>query len=359
MADEISPVLTLIFQRTLDLGELPEDWKSANVSPIFKKGNRFKASNYRPVLTSLCCKRQKHIITSNVMSHLDHHKILTDCQHGFRARQSCENHLLMMVHELAETVDKGWQMGIVILDFPKAFDHVPHRRLLGKLHHYGIRGQTHGWIKSFLAGRTQQIIVDRATSEKAPVESDVPQGTVLGLLLFLLFTNDLPDWVTSRARLFADDCIIYRKIQTQDDCKQLQRDLYSLAQWESTWSMSFHADKCNVLRVIKKRAPINSIYKLKGQELEELSTSKYLGVDLSSNLEWKEHIDRTVKKANSELGFLGRNLRINNVDTKSSAYITLVRPHLEYFASIWSPHTDKSNHKLEMIQRRASRYCTN
>ena len=238
MADEISPVLTLIFQSTLDLGEVPEDWKSANVSPIFKKGDRFKASNYRPVsLTSLCCKLQEHIITSNVMSHLDHHKILTDCQHGFRARRSCETQLLTLVHELAETVDKGGQMDLVILDFSKAFDRVPHRRLLGKLNHYGIRGQTHEWIKSFLSGRTQQVIVDGATSEKAPVVSDVPQGTVLGPLLFLLFINDLPDWVTSRTRLFADDCIVYRKIQTPQDCNQLQRDLDSLAQWESTWGM--------------------------------------------------------------------------------------------------------------------------
>ena len=124
--------------------------------------------------------------------------------------------------------------------------------------------------------------------------------------------------------------------------------------------MSFHPDKCNVLRVTKKWTPLNSTYKLKGQaELAELSMSKYLGVDLSSNLEWKEHIDRTVKKANSVLGFQRRNLRINNRETKSSAYVTLVRPHLEYCASIWSPHTDQSKQKLEMVQRRSARYCTN
>ena len=360
MAEEISPILTTLFQRTIDLGELPEDWKSANVSPIFKKGDRFKASNYRPVsLTSLCCKLQEHIITSNVLSHLERHKILTDCQHGFRARRSCETQLLTLVHELAESVDTGGQMDLVILDFSKAFDRVPHRRLLEKINHYGIRGQTHGWIKSFLSGRTQQVIVDGATSEKAPVISGVPQGTVLGPLLFLLFINDLPDCVTSRTRLFADDCIVYRNIQTPEDCGKLQRDLVSLAQWESKWGMSFHPDKCNVLRVTKKRTPFNSTYKLKGQELTELSTSKYLGVDLSSNLDWKEHIDRTVKKANSVLGFLRRNLRINNRETKSSAYITLVRPHLEYCASIWSPHTDQSKQKLEMVQRRSARYCTN
>ena len=133
---------------------------------------------------------------------------------------------------------------------------------------------------SFLAGRTQQVIVNGETSDKATIVSGIPQGTVLGPLLFLLLINALTDWVTSKIRLFADDCIVYRKIQTPEECNQLQRDIDSLAQWESSGGMSFHQDKCIVLRVTKKRTLINSIYKLKGQELEVLSTSKYLGVNL-------------------------------------------------------------------------------
>ena len=153
------------------------NFRAAGCSPLLflfmgNTRDRFKASNYRPVsLTSLCCKLQEHIITSNVLSHLERHKILTDCQHGFRARRTCETQLLTLVHELAETLDTGGQTDLVILDFSKAFDRVPHRRLLEKLNHYGIRGQTHGWIKSFLSGRTQQVIVDGATSEKAPVRA--------------------------------------------------------------------------------------------------------------------------------------------------------------------------------------------
>ena len=144
VAEEISPLLTAIFQKSLDSGTVPDDWRSANVSAIFKKGDRFKASNYRPVsLTSLCCKIQEHIITSNILRHLEEHSILTDCQHGFRARRSCETQLVTLVHELAEAIDRGRQTDMIILDFSKAFDRVPHLRLLAKIHHYGIRGSTY------------------------------------------------------------------------------------------------------------------------------------------------------------------------------------------------------------------------
>ena len=125
-ADAIAPLLSLFFQKTLREGTVPEDWRHANISAIFKKGERFKASNYRPVsLTSLCCKLQEHILASNIMRHLDQHSILTDCQHGFRARRGCETQLLTLAHELAQSLDKRKQVDMVILDFSKGFDRVP------------------------------------------------------------------------------------------------------------------------------------------------------------------------------------------------------------------------------------------
>ena len=142
------------------------------------------------------------MITSNVLKHLESHDILTDCQHGFRARRSCETQLLTLAQELLTGLDKKQQHDLVILDFSKAFDRVPHHRLIRKLDNYGIRGSTYNWIEAFLTDRTQQVLVEGATSDSIPVISRVPQGTVLGPLLFLFFINELPDCFKSRKRLF-------------------------------------------------------------------------------------------------------------------------------------------------------------
>ena len=360
LADVIAPPLTLIFQKSLDEGNIPNDWRTANVTAIFKKGERYKASNYRPVsLTSLCCKVQEHIIVSSILKHLDAHQILTDCQHGFRARRSCETQLLTLAHELLSSLDVGYQHDLIILDFSKAFDRVPHERLLKKLDHYGIRDSTQGWIKAFLSNRTQQVIVEGATSDTVPVISGVPQGTVLGPLLFLIFINDLPNCVQSRIRLFADDCILYRNIRSNEDTIVLQDDLNKLADWEQKWGMDFHPDKCSTLHVTRSKTPILQDYILKGHKLTSEASSKYLGVELHSDMSWRSHIDKTVKKANSTLGFLRRNLKVSNQDTKTAAYKTLVRPTIEYCSSVWSPHTKDAINKIEMVQRRAARYVTN
>ena len=143
------------------------------------------------------------------------------------------------------------------------------------------------------------------------------------------------------------------------DCQQLQHDLHCLAQRETTWGMAFHADNCNVLRVTRRKRPVSYSYSLKGHQLEEVTTAKYLGVDMSNNLLWKVHIDCIVKKANCMLGFLQTNLQISNTDTKAAAYSALLQSTLEYCASVWRPHTEQSKHKLEMVQRLAASLCTN
>ena len=254
----------------------------------------YKPANYQPVFfTSLCCNIPEHIVISNILNHLDEHHILTDCQQRFRARRSCETQLL--VQELIAGLDKRHQHDMISLDFSKAFDRVPHERLMVKLGHYGIRGATQRWIQAFLTDRIQQVLVEGATSDSIPVVSGMPQGIVLGPLLFLLFINDLPDCVQSKTRLFADNCILYRKIQSQQDCDLLQDDLNQLAVWEKKWGMAFHPDKCSTIITSRSRKPFTRNYSLKGHEYYGDST-RYLGVELQSNMAWNKHMDQTIKK---------------------------------------------------------------
>ena len=222
VAKELAPALTLLFQASLDHGQIPSDWKEGLFTPIFKKGERSKASIYRPIsLTSICCKVLEYIVHRNVMKHLDKFAILSDTQHGFRKRRSCESQLVTTIQHLAKGLDDKQQLDAVLLDFSKAFDKASHKRLILNLHHYGIRGQVLQWIKAFLSDRTQRVVIDGQMSTPAKVTSGVPQGTVLGPLLFLVFINDLPAAVSSTTRMFADDCLMYRSISSIDDTKQL------------------------------------------------------------------------------------------------------------------------------------------
>ena len=164
-AIEIAPILAVSFNKSLSQGIVPEDWRHANVTAIFKKGARQDPANYRPVLlTSMCCKLLEHCIVSHTLKHLETHNILTDCQHGFRARRSCETQITTLLQELSSSLDKGTQTDMIILDFSKAFDRVPHCHLLKKSYHYGIRGNTHKWIESFLFNRSKQVVTEGKTS---------------------------------------------------------------------------------------------------------------------------------------------------------------------------------------------------
>ena len=250
-AEQTAPILILIFNQSLPTGELPSDWLSANVSPIFKKGDKHTAENYRPVsLTCVCCKLLEHCIVRHIRDHLDLHNILTDREHGFRSRHSCETQLITTVDDLLAAEDENVRIDMAILDFSKAFDMVPHKRLMHKLQHYGISGNTHSncWINSFLTNRNQQVVIDGECSTEVPVTSGVPQGSVLGPTLFLVFINDLPDHVKSEIRLFADDCLIYRHIYSLTDPIAMQQDLFSIGQWARDWGMQFKEKKLLLLR---------------------------------------------------------------------------------------------------------------
>ena len=363
-SSEIAPILALIYNETLAQGTVPDDWRQANVAPIFKKGEKYDAANYRPVsLTCICCKTLEHIILSNINKHLAFESILADCRHGFRSQRSCETQLFQFFHDLVSNLDRALnrnhrQTDVIIMDFAKAFDKVPHRRLWYKLDYYGIRGSTHKWITSWLSGRFQKVVLDGQASDPVPVLSGVPQGSVLGPVLFLIFINDLPENIRSSVRRFADDCVLYRNIESPTDCQILQDNLNSLAQSEADWQMKFNVAKCHSMRVTRHPPDkhIQFEYTLHQQRLEQVQSAKYLGITISDDLDWGQHISEISSKATKTLGFLRRNLAFAPRHTKEVAYKTLVRPKLEYAAPIWHPYHKTQIGQVEKVQRTAARW---
>ena len=357
VAVELAPILRDLYQSSVDRGEVPIQWKEANITALYKKGSRADASNYRPVsLTVVVCKILKHIIHSHVMDHLEQFNILTDQQHGFRAKRSTETQLILTNHDIAKELNAKNEVDVAILDFSKAFDKVPHRRLIHKLNYYGITGSLQNWFQSFLTDRTQRVLVDGQASDAAPVISGVPQGTVTGPLLFLLYINDLPAKLQSTCRLFADDCLIYTPISTSGDSSVLQKDLRSLEKWQEDWLMRFNPSKCATMS-IAARAPTKRIYNFCGQQLESVTSHPYLGVEITNNLSWGVQTSLCIKKAQKTLGVLKRNLADCNLEVKSTAYQALVRPLLEYATSAWDPREKCNINALEKVQIQAARFC--
>ena len=185
------------------------------------------------------------------MNHFDSHSILSDKQHGFRSKHSCESQLIMTVNDLALSLDNRSQTDMIIMDFSKAFDSVPHNRLLLKLNHFGIQNNLLVWISNFLKHREQRVVVGGEHSAWTDVTSGVPQGTVLGPLLFLAYINDLPSNISSNVRLFADDCVIYRQIVNDHDHISLQEDLNTLEKWQRDWQMKFNTKKCFTMKITR------------------------------------------------------------------------------------------------------------
>ncbi len=292
------------------------------------------------------------------MNHLEAHGILTDYQHGFRAGRSCETQLIITVHDLLMAADVGDRVDIAFLDFSKAFDTVPHKRLLSKLDHYGVRGDMKTWIGSFLQHRTQQVVIEGSKSDQCTVDSGVPQGSVMGPILFLVFINDLPSNVReSTCRLFADDCLLYRKINSVEDANAMQRDLTALEQWTKKWGMSFNASKCYIVSTAKTGAPYH--YQLNDQILTHQISNPYLGVEIQDDLTFTIHISKITKKASSKLGFIRRNLKGCPERLKELAYFALVRSGIEYASTVWDPILQKDIMEVEKIQRSAARVVKN
>ena len=354
LADHLAQPLTMMFNQSMKEGKLPKEWKEANITAIFKKGDRNEPGNYRPVsLTSVICKLMEQLVREELVEHMTKNNLFCKEQHGFMKGRSTITNLLETLDDWTGELEKGKSVDVMYLDFKKAFDKVPHRRLVKKIEQYGVSKQTTKWIEDFLSGRKQRVLVNGTASSERPVTSGVPQGSVLGPVLFLIYINDLPDNITSKCKIFADDTKLYRVSDEEEDRRTLQEDLTKLDRWAEEWQMEFNVDKCAVLHQGKNNGEAD--YTMKGKVLAKSDGEKDLGVTVDKKLNFKKHIQDVRSKASRTLGIVKRNFK--NLKTKhfTTVYKTMVRSKLEYANCIWNPRLEGGKDCLERVQRRATK----
>ena len=314
--EQISMPLAHVFNMSLQEEIVPLEWKEANIIPLFKKGSRNKSVNYRPVsLTSVICKLLEAIIRDHMMDFLIKHKLINPSQHGFLKARSCLTNLLCYLEEITKWVDEGSPVDVIYLDFQKAFDKVPHQRLILKLKSHGMGNSIINWIEQWLTDRKQRVVVDGEVSSWKSVLSGVPQGSVLGPILFLVYINDLEEGVTGSILKFADDTKLFRKTKEIGDKFFLQDDIDKLVKW----------------------------------------SEKDLGVTMNCNMKVSEQCRIAASKGNQVLGMIRRNITYKEKSLIVPLYKAIVRPHLEYCIQAWNPHLRKDIDMLEKIQRRATK----
>ena len=355
LCKELAEPLTILFNKSLDSGKIPKDWKFAEVTAIYKKGNKTDPGNYRPVsLTSVCCKIMEQFVRDNIVDHMTENDLYNECQHGFRKKRSCVTQLIEVHEKLTEMIDDGKSVDIVYLDFKKAFDSIPHERLLLKMKGYGITGKTLQWVRSFLTNRLQRVRVGNEYSSMTNVTSGIPQGSILGPVLFTIFINDLPEAIEVNCKVFADDTKIYDNSKNHS---KIQKDLYKMQKWTETWNLYFNVAKCKVMYMGKKN-PKTVYYMQIEKEKQKLDTceeEKDLGITFDPKLNFDLHISNVTKKANQMLGIIKRTFSFMDKQTFLKLYKALVRSHLEYGNVIWSPLFKRQSIQIESIQRRATK----
>ena len=266
-------------------------------------------------------------------------------QHGFLRGRSTVTQLLEVYYNILDSVASGKRVDIIYLDLSKAFDKVPHSLLLLKLNRFGISGSLLSWFNSYLADRYQRVVLDGVHSDWLPITSGVPQDSILGPLLFLVYVNDLPSYINSRSSivLFADDSKLYNSIDLPDSTLYLQNDLDNIHKWSLDWAMKFNESKCQVLRISRKKTKTVAEYYLDGNDIS-----------------WSRHIEEMVAKANRILGLVKRTCKdTHDVRVRKLLFCALVRPILEYASNLWSPYTIKHKSLVENVQRRATKFILN
>ena len=362
-APELCEPIRLLWSESFELGRVHSYYKQAHISPLYKKGDRAKAVNYRPVaLTSHIVKIYERIVREKMVKFIEQNSLLCENQHGFRSGRSCLTQLLSHIDDVMRGLINGADTDAIYLDYAKAFDKVDHQLLIKKLRRYGFNEHLVLWIESFLTHRSQHVVVNGIASFIAAVLSGVPQGSVLGPLLFILFINDMQLCIKhSIIRFFADDTRILKHISCQKHVSELQEDLNSVIQWANQNNMALHEDKFELM--VHRHCPQSLLYELPftademsykvstGDVLYPKSQVKDLGISISSDLSWSIHINTMCARARSVAAWVLSAFETRDRITLVTLYKSLVRSHLEYCCPLWSPRKITDIQLIEGVQR--------
>ena len=362
-ATALTRSVTHIFNSSLSSHTFPPHWKVHKICPIPKKGDPHLVENFRPIsLLPIISKVFETIIYKKIITFV--RPKITCQQFGFLRNRSCLSQLILFFSQVFDNIENRKPTDVIYLDFKKAFDTVPHNELLLKLWKTGITGPLWLWFKSYLHDRIHFTSVINTPSNYLPVMSGVPQGSILGPLLFIIFINDLPECISSaNPFLFADDTKLVKCITSTEDQLELQTDINQLSSWCTTWNMQLNEGKCNVLRITHpswhEENP-NTLYSIHNSHLNFATKEKDLGLCIANNLSWSLHYNLISSKAYRALNLIRRTISMKSeTSTKKSLYITLVRSQVTYCSQVWRPNLIKDIQKLERIQRRATKFILN
>ena len=349
---ELITPLTILFRKSIESGKIPDEWREAVVTPIFKKGKKSDPGNYRPVsLTNVIGKTMERIVKEELMRHVESEKILTNAQHGFRKGRSPQTNLIEFFDTATKWLDEGRSFDVLYLDFQKAFDKVCHARLVKKLKAAGIGGAVLEWLTDWLRGRKQCVRINGEYSDWEDVISSVVQGSVLGGTLFDIFIDDLERVVIDMLiRMFADDTKVAKIVENDRDGEEMQKAIDALADWAKKWAMDFNEKKCKVIHFGNKNPMIE--YHMNGTKIETSKEEKDLGVWISSSMKPAKQCAAAANSANFALGQIMRAFHYRKKSHLVPLYKTFVRPKLEFAAASWNPWQEGDIKTLEKIQER-------
>ena len=345
-------VIHALFKQIFDSESIPDIWKTSIIVPVYKKGDKTYPFNYRPIsLTCTLCRILERVIAQNLVDFLNHLSFFSNEQYGFLKFRSTTTQLLCCVNDWYEALTAKFNVDVIYLDFAKAFDSVPHDLLLYKIAQIGITGKLFSFLKNFLSNRTFKVKLGESYSDSFPIKSGVPQGSVLGPLLFLIYINDLPQNLPSNVtiKLYADDVKIYVHHKNDNFCDTLQHTLEAIEKWSAQWKIKLAPLKSMALYLGKSN--LKRQYFLNNMPIPETNCVKDLGIMIDSNLSFNAHIEKIFKSANLKSHQLLRVLKTKNLRTLIFAYKIYVRPILEYASEIWNGKFKKHSNKIEKIQK--------